>query len=185
LAKKVTRASGNILYELNNEPALEVYQRFLGKHAHKLPAIGVEYPLSLIGHLGDVGENDYSLLRATMSVNRKEGSISFAGEIPEGATVSLTCGDRTSVLEAAEKAARLAKADLGDHKPAMIFCYSCMARKIVLGRRTGEEIERVRAIISPTVPIAGFYTYGEYCRARRGGVSLLHNETITITVIGM
>jgi len=184
LAKKATRASGNILYELNNESALEVYQRFLGKHSHKLPAIGVEYPLSLIGDWGDVGEEDYSLLRATVSVNRQEGSISFGGEIPEGATVSLTCGDRSSVLDAAGKAARLAKSDLGVHEPAMIFCYSCMARKILLGRRTEEEIERVRSIISPTVPVAGFYTYGEYCRVKRGGSSLFHNETIAVTVIG-
>jgi hypothetical protein len=120
-----------------------------------------------------------------MSVNRQNGSISFAGEIPEGATVSLTCGDRTTVLDAAEKAAQLAKAGLGTYKPALIFCFSCMARKIVLGRRTGEEIERVRSIISPEVPVAGFYTYGEYSRVKPGGRSLFHNETITVTVIGI
>ena len=185
LPKKVSRASGNTLYELNGEPALKVFERFLGRHADKLPAIGVEYPLGLLGQWGDMGEQDYFLLRATMSVNREEGSITFAGEVPEGAMVSLTCGDTASILEASEKAAQLALADLGGPTPALIFCYSCMARKIVLGRRTHEEIDRIRAVIGPEVPIIGFYTYGEYCRMRCDSPSYLHNETVTVSVIGV
>jgi hypothetical protein len=185
LPKKVTRASGNTLYELNGEPALSVFERFLGRHAEKLPAIGVEYPLGLLGKWGDVGEQDYFLLRATMSVNRQDGSITFAGEVPEGAMVSLTCGDTASILEASQKAAELALADLSDHAPAVIFCYSCMARKIVLGRRTHEEIDRIRTTIGPEVPILGCYTYGEYCRIRCGSPSYLHNETVTVSVIGV
>lgn len=184
LPKKVTRSSGNVLYELNGEPALHVFERFLGEHAEKLPAIGVEYPLGLLGQWGDVGEEDYYLLRATMAVDRKEGSIRFAGEVPEGAMVSLTCADTHSILAAAEKAARLALADLHGRKPALIFCYSCMARKIVLGRLTQQEINRIRAVIGTTVPIIGFYTYGEYCRIGCDGPSLLHNETVTLSVLG-
>ncbi|MBL7173762.1 MAG: FIST C-terminal domain-containing protein [Desulfobacteraceae bacterium] len=185
LPKKATRVSGNILYELDGQPALKVYERFLGKHAEKLPAVGVEYPLGLVGKWGDVGEDDYYLLRATMSVNRQEGSITFAGEIPEGAMVRLTCGDNTSILEAAGKAAQLAMADMGKKTLAMIFVYSCMARKLVLGRRTREEIEHIRQEVGTGIPMVGFYTYGEYCRIRRHGPSLLHNETVTISVIGI
>jgi hypothetical protein len=120
-----------------------------------------------------------------MSVNREDGSITFAGEVPEGAMVSLTCGDTASILEASQKAAQLALADLGGRSPAVIFCYSCMARKIVLGRRTLEEIERIRTAIGPEVPILGFYSYGEYCRIRCGSPSYLHNETATVSVIGV
>ncbi|MCF8127846.1 MAG: FIST C-terminal domain-containing protein [Deltaproteobacteria bacterium] len=184
LSKKVTHSAGNILYQLNGEPALKVFERFLGKHAHKLPEIGVEYPLGLVGRSGDVGEENYYLLRATMSVNRKEGSIRFAGEIPEGAEVSLTCGDIASVLYASEEAARLAISDLGDATVAMIFCYSCMARKLILGNRTREEIELIRQKIGPHLPITGFYSYGEYSPMRCGGANYLHNETSTVSVIG-
>jgi hypothetical protein len=184
LAKKVTRSSGNILYELNGEPALKVFERFLGKHAHKLPEIGVEYPLGLVGRWGDVGEEDYFLLRATMAVNHHDGSINFAGEIPEGAMVNLTCGDISSVLQAAKEAAQLATKDLGNAKTVMTFCYSCMARKIVLGRRTHEEIELVRKTIGPELPATGFYTYGEFSRVKCGSPSFLHNETVTVAVIG-
>ena len=186
LPKKVTRSAGNVLYELNGESALKVYERFLGKHAEKLPAVGVEYPLGLIGQFDNRDGNDQLLLRATMSVNREDGSIRFAGEIPEGAMVHLTCGDRASILDATEKAVRMAIEDLGNGtKPALVFFYSCMARKTVLGLRTKEEIERVCSQFNPAVPVLGFYTYGEYCRSRPGGSSRLHNETATIAVIGV
>ncbi len=185
LAKKVTRASGNVLYELNGEPALQVYERFLGKHAAKLPAVGVEYPLGLVGRCLGGDHEDYYLLRATMSVDRQNGSIQFAGEIPQGAVVHFTCGDSNSILAATAEAARLANVELGDVSPAMVFFYSCMARKIVLGQRTQEELDRVREVFGTEVPILGFYTYGEYSRIGCDHPSLLHNESATISVVGI
>ncbi len=188
LPKKVTRARGNILYELNGESALNVYERFLGKHAKNLPAVGVEYPLGLINQFENPDKkDDHLLLRATMSlVDRKDGSIQFAGEIPEGAMVYLMCGDRTSILDATEEAVRLATEELGeDTEPALVFFYSCMARKALLGLDTKEELERIRAQFPATVPVIGFYTYGEYCRLGCNRPSLLHNETATISVIGV
>lgn len=184
-AKKVTRAKGNVLYELNGQPALEVYERFLGKHADKLPEVGVEYPLGLVDESGESGDKDYHLLRATMKVNREEGSISFAGEIPEGAMVRLTCGDYACILEAAEKAAGKALDGLGNAEPVAVFLYSCMARKIVLGRRTREEVDAVRKACGMSLPVMGFYTYGEFCPVQCGQTSLFHNETATVSVIGL
>jgi hypothetical protein len=181
----VTRADGNVLYELNGESALSVYRRYLGRHAKRLPGVGVEYPLGLIGQFESPDGENHLLLRATMSVNWEEQSIQFAGEIPEGAMVYLTCGERSSILDATEKAVRLAIEDLGENvEPCLVFFYSCMARKNLLGLRTKEEIARVRALLEPQIPVLGFYTYGEYCRVKQGGPSLLHNETATLSVIG-
>jgi len=184
IAKRVTKARGNVVYELNGQPALEVYGRFLGKHADKLPAVGVEYPLGLVHRWGKTREEECHVLRATMSVNRRNGSLVFAGDVPEGSMVRLTCGDDTSILEAAEQAAWAALAELGNSVPAMVFFYSCMARRIVLGRRTREEIDRIRMAVGPELPIVGFYSYGEYCRVACDGPSLLHNETASVSVIG-
>jgi hypothetical protein len=185
LSKQVTRARGKVVYELNGEPALNVFERFLGQHAEKLPAIGVEYPLGFVKPSARAGIDDQYLLRATMSVDRKERSITFAGEIPEGAMVNMTCGDKASILEAAANAANQAWSAIGDKKPKIIFCYSCMARKIVLGRRTQEEIDRIRAQFGPEVPMIGFYSYGEFCPIGPAAVNSLHNETITLSVLGI
>ncbi|MFH0730948.1 MAG: FIST N-terminal domain-containing protein [Pseudomonadota bacterium] len=185
LTKKVTRAAGPIVYELNGEPALNVYERFLGKHAEKLPAIAVEYPLCLLERWGDVGQEDYFLMRATISVNREDRSITFAGEVPEGAMVNMACGDSVSILNAAEKAVTMAISDLGDLPPAIAFCYSCTARKTVLGRRCQEEIDRVHNLVGSEVPIIGFYTYGEYSRLTPWSPTYLHNETFTVSLLGV
>ncbi len=186
IGKKVTRASGHILYELDGEPALEVYRRFLGKHAAQLPAVGVEYPLALMDGASLCAHQDLEypyLLRATMAVNQEEGSIQFAGEIPQGALVYLTCGDSQSLLEATEAAVRQALTELKGAKPALAFAFCCMARRILLGRHTKEEAQRIMTELGP-VPLVGFYTYGEFSPAQQGTPSVLHNETATLTVIG-
>jgi hypothetical protein len=185
LPKQVTRAIGKVVYELNGEPALDVYERFLGLHAEKLPAIGVEYPLGFMKHSRGGEQEAHFVLRASMSVDHQERSIRFAGEIPEGAMVNLTCGDKTSILEAAGMAAREARSAIGITTPEVIFCFSCMARRIVLGSRTAEEIARIRAEFGPEIPIVGFYSYGEFCPvAGPEAINCLHNESITLSVLG-
>ncbi len=185
IAKSVTRSAGHVVYELDGQPALEVYKRFFGKHVEKLPMVGIEYPLGLISCSDLLDDPDYNiLLRASVSMNQDEGSITFAGEIPEGTIVRLTCGDPKCTLEASERAARMALRDLGGSTPAIAFVFSCMARKTVLGRRAHEEIEIIRRAAGLDTPLLGFYSYGEFCPAKRGGPTLLHNETATISVLG-
>jgi hypothetical protein len=184
MPRKVTRARGNVVYEFDGEPALTVYRRYLGPLAYKLPAVGVQFPFGIVDETLHLGEDP--ILRAPMALNEQEGSVTFAGEVPEGATMVLTTGGLSeSLLEASMEAARRAVADMGNATPAMVFFYSCMARKILLGPRTGEEISRISAVVGANVPITGFYTYGEFCPSKRGSVCQLHNETATVTVIGL
>lgn len=188
IAKKVTRSVGNVVYELDGQPALQAYERFLGKHAERLPAVGVEYPLGLLNNDSETEEEGYFLCRATMGVDRQAGAIIFAGDVPEGSLVKMTIGNDGDIILAARKAARSAMEKLliksPDLKPRVIFLYSCMARKIVLGTRTDEEIVAVKEAIGGDVPIIGFYTYGEYAPIGECEHSCFHNETATLTVIG-
>ena len=185
LAKKITKSRGNVLYELNHEPALNVYERFLGKHANKLPSVGVEYPLGLIDRYWTVSDSDYCLLRATMSVNRNEGSITFAGDVPEGTMVRLTCADSSSILDAAQKATLMALKQLEKTSPVIIFVYSCMARKIVLGRRIAEELDHIRKNAGQDIPLVGFFSYGEFSPVEPFRPCILHNETVAVGLIGI
>ena len=188
MAKRVTKSVGNIVYELDGQPALQVYERFLGKYAKLLPAVGVEYPLALLGSTSDCAEQNHFVCRATMGVDRDNGSITFAGDIPEGTMVKMTMGNEQDVIQAAQTAAADALSGLRQNcpnaVPKVVFVYSCMARKIVLGSRTGEELFRVKSVLGTHTPTVGFYTYGEYAPAGKHGVSFFHNETMTLTVIG-
>ena len=185
LAKKITKSKGNVLYELNHEPALKVYERFLGKHANKLPSVGVEYPLGLIDKYWTLSDSNYCLLRATMSVNRNDGSITFAGDVPEGTMVRLTCADSSSILDAAKKATLMGLKQLGKTSPAIAFVYSCMARKIVLGRRITEELDQIRKTAGRKIPLVGFFSYGEFSPVNPSGTCVLHNETVAVGFIGI
>jgi hypothetical protein len=188
IAKRVTRSEDNIVYELDGQPALHVYEKFLGKHAVQLPAVGVEYPLGLLGPHGDVAKDGYFICRATMGVDRQKGAIVFAGDVPEGALVKITMGSESDIIEAAELAVREGLKGLREKDPAIkpiaIFLFSCMARKIVLGSKITKEIQEVKRLAGEAVPIIGFYTYGEYSPIGKGKRSHFHNETITLTVIG-
>ena len=188
LTKEVTKAVGNVVYELDGQPALQVYEKFLGKHARYLPSVGVEYPLGLMGRYGDIEDNNYFLCRAIMAVDPQTGSITFAGDIPQGAKVKMTMGNEADIIGAVEKAAQSALNELQSDNPAVkpkaIFLYSCMARRIVLGSKTGKEILAIQKIVGGNVPIIGFYTYGEYAPIDKHGYSYFHNETATITIIG-
>ncbi len=188
LTKKVTRSVDNVVYELDGRPALQAYEKYLGKHARLLPAVGVEYPLALLGPFGPGEDSGCFLCRATMGVRRQSGAIAFAGDVPEGALVKMSIGNESDIIQAAAQAARTALDKLqgndGAIKPKAVFLYSCMARKIVLGSRTNEEILAVQRIIGMDVPVIGFYTYGEYMPIGKNDHSCFHNETITVTVIG-
>jgi hypothetical protein len=177
-----------VVYELDGQPALQAYERFLGKHAERLPAVGVEYPLGLLNGDSEAEEEGYFLCRATMGVDRQAGAIIFAGDVPEGSLVKMTIGNDGDIILAARHAAQSAMEKLmkdnSDLKPRAIFLYSCMARKIVLGTRTDEEIMAVKKAVGANVPIIGFYTYGEYAPIGECEHSCFHNETATLTIIG-
>ncbi len=175
----------NVLYELNGESALKVYERFLGKHAQGLPEVGVEYPLGIVGPCPDGTDDNYCLLRAATSVNRNDGSLHLGGEIPEGSKVYMTCGDISSILDATRNAARIAKEGLNDTPPRMVFFYSYMARKILLGLRINEEFALIREQFGHNVPIVGFYSYGEYCQAGCGGPLSFKQRKCCCTGTGM
>ena len=183
IVKKVTRAAGNTVYQIDGESALAVYRRYLGPLAGKLPAVGVQFPFGMVDEAESLGDDP--VLRAPMALNEAEGSVTFAGEIPEGSTICLcTGGMADNLLNASAEAARRALDAFGTARPAMIFFYSCMARKMILGPLAGEETQRVSSAVGRGVPVIGFYTYGEYCPSMNGSQCRLHNETATITIVG-
>ncbi len=183
IPKKVTQVMGNVVYRLDGEPALSVYRWYLGPLADRLPDVGVQFPFGLVDENGGLGSDP--VLRAPMAVNASEGSVTFAGEIPEGSTICLcTGGMADNLLDSSARAAEKALDALGAALPAMTFFYSCMARKMLLAGLAGEEANRVASVVGRKVPMIGFYTYGEYCPSTHGTECRLHNETATITIVG-
>lgn len=173
----VTRARGNILYELDGQRALDLYVRYLGEHATGLPATGLLFPLALRSH-----EGADPVVRTILSVDEMAGSLTFAGDIPEGMRARLMKANFDRLIDGATGAAR---GSIGRDatRPELALLISCVGRKLVLKQRIEEEVEAVREIVGPEATLAGFYSYGEISPAASGAPCALHNQTMTITIL--
>ncbi|MBN1258325.1 FIST C-terminal domain-containing protein, partial [Candidatus Peregrinibacteria bacterium] len=173
----ITSSKGNVLYTLDNKLALKIYKEYLGDQAKGLPASGLFFPLCI---RSGAGKND--IVRTIASVNEKEQSLTFAGDVPEGFFAHLMRANFDHLIGGSAAAAALAHASLGSKKPDFALLVSCIGRKLILKQRIDEEIEVVQEKLGKQVVIAGFYSYGEICPFASANMkSEFHNQTMTIT----
>ncbi len=174
----VTRAEANTLYELDGQSVLGLYETYLGDQAPGLPATGLLFPLSLT-----VEGSDQRLVRTVLSVDRCEGSMTFAAEIPEGSYARLMKASSERLVDGAADSARESQT-VGPQAPHLAILISCVGRKLVLRQRVDEEVEIVRNTLGKDTPISGFYSYGEICPIEATTKHAeLHNQTMTVTTL--
>jgi hypothetical protein len=178
-ARKVTRCEGNVLYELDGEPALEIYKRYLGEYARDLPASGLLFPFAMLGD--DL--NAIGLIRTILGIDEQQGSLTLAGEILQDGYLKLMHASTDALVDGAESAAKAVIAMSKLPAPALAILVSCVGRKLVMGDRVDEEVEAVAAVLGKHVVRTGFYSYGEISPFAPGVSCKLHNQTMTITTI--
>ena len=185
----ITKAEGNVLYELDGRPALTLYKEYLGDKAKDLPASGLLFPLAIraprgAGSPAAPGSGDDKLIvRTLLAVDHQRNSLTFAGDLPVGHTAQLMKADFDRLIDGAGVAGQMTAAT---GKPpadadALVVAISCVGRRLVLGARVEEEVEAVRDAVPPRAHITGFYSYGEISPYATGHCDL-HNQTMTLTV---
>jgi hypothetical protein len=176
--RHVTRAEGNVLYELDGKPALALYKEYLGERAVALPASALLFPLAMRVDRG----HEKQLVRTVLAVNEKEQSLTFAGDVPQGSLVQLMRANFDRLIHGASEAAALAH--VGDDRgaPVLSVAISCVGRRLVLGERTEEEIEAILEALPRQTRQVGFYSYGEISPFATGRCDL-HNQTMTLTTL--
>lgn len=175
--RRITRSEANILYELDDQPALALYKHYLGSYSVKLPSSALLFPLNLVQH-----DNETSLVRTVVSVSEEDGSMVFAGDLPQGDSVRLMKTNSNKLIGGARDAAKMSAEGLRS-TPELAILISCVGRKMVLRQRVGEEVETVRQVVGENTAITGFYSYGEICPVKPfDNHCELHNQTMTITV---
>jgi len=173
----VTRSAGPVLHELDGRPALALYKEYLGERAAGLPATGLLFPLALRPEAG----GDAVLVRTILAVDEDAQTLTFAGDIPQGALVQLMRANFERLIDGAGAAA-LDTAAAGAHGPTLCIGVSCVGRRLVLGERTEEEIEAVLDGLPAGTRQVGFYSYGEISPLAAGRCDL-HNQTMTLTTL--
>jgi methyl-accepting chemotaxis protein len=180
---RVTKASGNVVFEIENRPAYEVWIEKTRERA-ALQGIDVdalkrdeEVSYLLRYEAGLASGADAFKIRAPLS-RGDDGSVSFACGIAEGSVIRITESVAERQIESARKAARSAADQLGGTKPAGAIVFDCICRNLILR----EDFSRAVRGISEELGgarLAGFETYGEIA-LDVGDMSGFHNTTSVV-----
>ncbi len=176
--RRVTKSENNVLYELDGQSALALYKKYLGDKADELPASGLLFPLNM-----QLADDKKPLVRTILSVNEEDQSMTFAGDLPEGATVQLMRANYDRIIDAAFQAAEGAKMVIKDSNPELAILISCVGRKLVLDQMVEEEVESTADLLGNKTPMIGFYSYGEISPFSDEFNCELHNQTMTVTIL--
>ena len=177
LDRVVTKSDENVVYEIDGQPALELYKSYLGDLSKELPGSALFFPLEM-----RVSEDSELLVRTILGVNEQENSLTFAGNIPEGSFVRLMKTNVNRVIDGAEKAADIIKESTKENVD-LVLMVSCVGRKLVLKQLTQDEVEAVTSSFGENTVFTGFYSYGELSKLKGHNDCNLHNQTMTLTAI--
>lgn len=173
----VTKSSGNVLHELDGQPALPLYKKYLGERASGLPSTALLFPLAI----RETRSASHVLVRTILSVDENANTMTFAGDIPEGSVAQLMRANFDRLVGGAGQSAEMAHSGVGSG-PCLCVAVSCVGRRLVLGQRTEEELDAVLSVLAPGTTQVGFYSYGEISPFAAGTCDL-HNQTMTLTTI--
>ena len=175
--RMITKSDGNVLYEIDGEPALDLYKKYLGTYAADLPNSGLRFPLSI-----RPDKHEPEVIRTLLAINESDKSITFAGDVPIGYFARLMKPDMDALIGGAATAAK--KIDRTDTLNGLGLVVSCVGRKIIMSQLVDEELEAVQDILGENVQLCGFYSYGEIAPFDNNIHKCeLHNQTMTLTVI--
>ncbi|MGI9649376.1 MAG: FIST signal transduction protein [Acidimicrobiia bacterium] len=169
----VTQAERNRVGAVGEESVIDYYRSYIGDDLGFLMA----NPLA-------VSQGDSFVLRSVTGTDEEDGTASFMGEVPEGATVQVSMTTVPDILDAASYAVSDALANFpGPGKPEGAFLVSCAVRKMLLGSRAGDEAEAARDQLGRELPMMGFYAWAEI-GPLADGLTRLHNATFVTLLIG-
>ncbi len=172
--RTITHSDKNVLYEIDGENALSLYKKYLGEHTEHLPGAALFFPLA-------IEIDGVEVVRTILNIDEENKSMTFAGNVPEGAKARLMKANFDRLIDAAGTAAEMSNPDIEGDKLSILI--SCIGRKLIFGNRIEEEFEAAREVLGDETIISGFYSYGEIAPFSDFMKCELHNQTMTITTI--
>lgn len=174
----ITRSDGNRVYEIDGEPALALYKKYLGEEGENLSYDVQYFPLFLKETQDAAGR-----VRSVISIDEAENSLIFAADMPQGWHVRLMKYNSGRLAEGAAGAAGKSLAGIDPGKPFLAFLVSCVGRQVVLRKRVVDEIDASVRVLGGNQYMMGFYSRGEICPLDRRSCPVYHNQTMTVTTI--
>src|SRR5215213_5852580 len=161
----VTRSKGNIIYEIDGKPAMEVFKEYLPEGAliHDRDWFRYVISLSLCFRAPSYMKDEEYVVRGMPAVSMADGSITVQTEVKEGTSVWLSSRDKEKVFNGFDRMAAQIKDQLGGERPKLVFQFECATRGKIMFRDQEklELLKRFRQSLDPEAPWVGFYTVGE------------------------
>ena len=179
LTREVTKSEKNILFEIDNENALDLYKKYLGTYAEELPGAALLFPLAI-----QASDQSSEVVRTILSIDENNKSMTFAGNIPIGSKVRLMKANLDNLIDAAASAMKSStEFDSIPENQKLSILISCVGRKLIFKERIDEEHEVAKDVLGNHALITGFYSYGEISPFDNFTTCELHNQTMTVTTI--
>lgn len=169
----VTKARGNVLYEIGHRPAVEYFDKYIGDCD-----LFMNYCLAV--HQQD-GEGFF--VCSAPASDRAAGTVTLNGYAPEGSMVQIGTADKATLLQSCQESLRQALASYPGGRPAAALLVSCAGRKLIMGSQAARELQTVKRQL-PAVPFTGFYSYGEFGPITRDGPFMFHGATFITLLLG-
>ncbi len=180
----ITRAEKGWVYEIDGQPAWQVYKEFLN--------VGEDEPLTMSHYCyiclaKQLPEEKQAfgshVIRCPLGVDREKGALFFPGDLPTGAKVRMALRNSEHTLKrAADSAEEILKRRKGQ-KPMLVFQFDCCCRgKLMFGERERACVRPLQEMFGLDVPWYGFQTYGEIARLGNGS-ALFHNYTAVLCAL--
>lgn len=165
----VTRASGNMAYEIDGEPATSWYRRFFTVDGEVLPLpLAAQFPLILEGP--DPARR--GLYRTLTEMDEASGGLGLRGDVRVGDQVRLGLRSTASLKEAAAAAS--------DHRPQAAILSVSLGGALTEDEKTVAGAAEAYEILGR--PLVGLASFGEVVTDREHGV-LLHNQVLALAVL--
>lgn len=179
ITKTVTRSTGNIVYTIDGQPALDLVIKYLGLNIdnesgeNMVVNLGAYYPLQL------ERENAPPVMRTAMLGNKEDRSLICAGTVPQGSKVRFSLPPDFDAIDTVIDECTSLKTD--EHRGAdAVIMFSCISRYLSFGVMTSDEIERVVNVWN--APFIGFFCYGEFGKSKAGKHEF-HNNTCCVVAL--
>ena len=163
--RKVTRSQGNVIYEIDGKPAVEVLGEYLPEDARADQRDWMRYAVSLAlcFKAPSYMKDEEYVVRGVPQPNLTDGSVTVETEVKEGTSVWFSSRDKEKVATGLDRMAKQIKEQLGGEKPKLVFQFECGTRGKMMFREQEklQLLRRFRQSLDPDAPWVGFYTAGE------------------------
>lgn len=177
--KTITKSEGGWIYTIDDKPALEVFLNYMGRISldddsnDPFYHIGFNYPLQVQRASGNTS------MCSPIMFNKAEGSLLCEFNLPVGTKFRFSLPPDFDIIE--EVLAQSNEVKTAKHIEAdALLIFSCAGRLSTLGPMANAENEGLQNIWR--VPMAGFYCYGEFGRAKNERQEF-HSTTISWAVL--